>query len=202
VELNGHDVSRRSAAARARAGLGRTFQRPALFDSLTVRECVELGREASLAGGGLYSQLVGRRGDRARVDDAARDAVELAGVGSLLDVRLSALGSAQQRMVELARCLAGPFDVLLLDEPSAGLDRSETERFADVLREIVSVRDVAVLLVEHDMSVVMGVCEYIYVLDFGRLVFEGDPESVRDSPVVRAAYLGDLQHQPASTDGV
>jgi ABC-type branched-subunit amino acid transport system ATPase component len=64
------------------------------------------------------------------------------------------------------------------------------------------VRDVAVLLVEHDMSVVMGVCEYIYVLDFGRLVFEGDPESVRDSPVVRAAYLGDLQHQPASTDGV
>ena len=145
---------------------------------------MELGREASLAGGRLHSQLVGRRGDRARVDDAARDAIELAGVGSLLDLRFSALGSAQQRMVELARCLAGPFDVLLLDEPSAGLDRSEADRFADVLREIVAVRDVAVLLVEHDMSVVMGVCEYIYVLDFGRLVFEGDPESVRDSPVV------------------
>ncbi|MFI5053823.1 MAG: ABC transporter ATP-binding protein, partial [Acidimicrobiia bacterium] len=188
--LHGRDLARSAPAARARRGIGRTFQLPELFDSLSVRETVALGREAALAGGRLGSQLIGRRGDQSRIDRAVAEAVELTGIEPLLGARLGALGSAERRLVELARCLAGPFDVLLLDEPSAGLDRAESERFVGIVRDVVSVRDAAVLLVEHDMSVVMGVCEYIYVLDFGELVFEGDAEAVRASSVVRAAYLG------------
>ena len=94
-------------------------------------------------------------------------------------------------MVELARCLAGPFDILLLDEPSSGLDRAETATFDAVLRNVVAERGCGILLVEHDMSLVMNVCEYIYVLDFGKLVFEGEPSTVASSTVVQAAYLGD-----------
>jgi ABC-type branched-subunit amino acid transport system ATPase component len=93
--------------------------------------------------------------------------------------------------VELARCLAGPFRILLLDEPSSGLDKVETARFAAILERVVKQRGVGILLVEHDMSLVMQVCEYIYVLDFGKPLFEGTPAEVLAAPIVRAAYLGD-----------
>jgi ABC-type branched-subunit amino acid transport system ATPase component len=92
--------------------------------------------------------------------------------------------------VDLARCLAGSFDILLLDEPSSGLDPSETERFAQTLKQAVSQRGTGILLVEHDMSLVMDVCDYIYVLDFGRLLFEGPPQAVSSSEIVQNAYLG------------
>jgi ABC-type branched-subunit amino acid transport system ATPase component len=93
-------------------------------------------------------------------------------------------------MVELARTLAGPFDLLLLDEPSAGLDGSETRRFGDVLTRIAVERGAGILLVEHDMALVRQVCASIYVLDFGRLIFHGTPDEMLDSEIVRAAYLG------------
>lgn len=92
--------------------------------------------------------------------------------------------------MELARCLAGPFDVLLLDEPSSGLDREETEWFGAILQRVVRERGCGILLVEHDMGLVMRVCEHIYVLDFGEVIFEGSPSAVAGSDVVRAAYLG------------
>ena len=84
-------------------------------------------------------------------------------------------------MVELARVVAGPFDVLLLDEPSSGLDRSETTAFGEILRRVVAERGCAILLVEHDVGLVMRVCDYIYVLDFGELIFEGEPAAVAAS---------------------
>jgi ABC-type branched-subunit amino acid transport system ATPase component len=90
----------------------------------------------------------------------------------------------------LARCLAGEFELLLLDEPSSGLDHSETVAFGDVLQRVVAERGTGILLVEHDMSLVMRVCAYIYVLDFGQLIFEGDSAAVASSSVVQAAYLG------------
>jgi len=101
--------------------------------------------------------------------------------------------------VELARCLAGPFDLLLLDEPSSGLDREETRAFAEVLRRVVRERGTGILLVEHDFSMVLSVCSYIYVLDFGRLLFEGTPDQVASSPVVQTAYLG-APDQQTETD--
>jgi ABC-type branched-subunit amino acid transport system ATPase component len=90
----------------------------------------------------------------------------------------------------LARCLAGPFEILLLDEPSSGLNRAETARFGEVLNKVIDERDVGILLIEHDMGLVMDICDYIYVLDFGLKIFEGTPSQVAASDQVKAAYLG------------
>jgi ABC-type branched-subunit amino acid transport system ATPase component len=118
------------------------------------------------------------------------DAIELTGIGPISDLQAGLLPAAQRRMVELARTLAGPFDLLLLDEPSAGLDGAETRRFGDVLSRIVAERGAGILLVEHDMALVRQVCAHVYVLDFGRLIFEGTSDEMLASEVVRAAYLG------------
>jgi ABC-type branched-subunit amino acid transport system ATPase component len=106
-------------------------------------------------------------------------------------VQAGALSVGQRRLVELARCIAAPFGVLLLDEPSAGLDRAETAEFAVLLRRLVRERGVGILLVEHDMDLVRSICDYVYVLDFGTLIFEGPPAELVESDVVRSAYLGD-----------
>ncbi|MET0579295.1 MAG: branched-chain amino acid ABC transporter permease/ATP-binding protein [Ilumatobacteraceae bacterium] len=190
VRLHGRDVSGLSPNARARAGLGRTFQIMELCESLTVADNVALGRESSQAGANVLSQLAAPRSEIRVRDLAATEALELCGIAHLADQQAGALSTGQRRLVELARCLAGPFDILLLDEPSSGLDRDETERFGTLLKRVVAERGCGVLLVEHDVSLIMDVCEYIYVLDFGRLIFEGTPSEVSASPDVQAAYLG------------
>ncbi len=111
-------------------------------------------------------------------------------MGPFLDKLVKDLSTGQRRLVELARVLAGPFDIVLLDEPSSGLDQSETERLGEILTESVTDRGIGLLLVEHDMSLVRQVCADIYVLDFGTLIFEGSPEQMLQSEVVKAAYLG------------
>jgi len=190
VTLDGRDVSRQSPAARGRLGLGRTFQIVQLCESLTVEANVAFGREASLAGGNLGTQLLAAPTDRRDVSGAAWDAMALCGIEHLAGRQAGDLSAGQRRLVEFARCLAGPFHIVLLDEPSSGLDSAETLLFADVLRRVVDDRRIAVLLVEHDMPLVMSVCDYIYVLDFGQLIFEGTPDEVARSSVVQAAYLG------------
>ena len=114
----------------------------------------------------------------------------LAGIADLADRPVAALSTGQRRLVELARCLAGEFDVLLLDEPSSGLDGAETERFGEILTRVVAERGVGILLVEHDMALVMNICDYVHVLDFGTKIFEGTTADVSSSDTVRAAYLG------------
>jgi ABC-type branched-subunit amino acid transport system ATPase component len=161
-----------------------------LFESLTTEENVALGREAAMAAGGLLSQLIARSGEKPAITRATREALDLCGIASLHATQVSTLSTGQRRLVELARCLAGPFDLLLLDEPSSGLDRGETERFGAVLQRVVRERGVGIVLVEHDMSLVTEICQHIYVLDFGELIFEGTPEEMADSAIVRAAYLG------------
>jgi ABC-type branched-subunit amino acid transport system ATPase component/branched-subunit amino acid ABC-type transport system permease component len=197
ILLNGEDISSRRPAARAHRGLGRTFQRMQLFDSVTVAENVALGREAGMAGANVLTQILGRPGDRSALTAAATDAMWLCGISGLAETRVGELSTGQRRMVELARALAGSFDVLLLDEPSSGLDRAETERFGRVLQQVVSERGTAILLVEHDMTLVMDICDYLYVLDFGQLVFQGTPAEVAASDTVRAAYLGSEEIPPA-----
>ena len=190
ISLHGADVTGMGPAARARRGLGRTFQRVQLGESLSVSDNITLGREASMAGGKVWTQLAATPTDKKVLAAAADHAMELCGITRLAGVQAGALTLGQRRLVELARCLAGPFDLLLLDEPSSGLDRSETAQFADVLERAVAERGCGILLVEHDMSLVMRVCSNIYVLDFGRLIFAGTPSEVAASPTVRAAYLG------------
>ena len=190
VALHGHDVSRLGPAARARLGLGRTFQRAELFESLTVRENVSLGRECVLAGANPLSQLIPRRHDHREIATARDEAVEMTGIGPLLDLPVSELSTGQRRLVELARVLAGPFDLILLDEPSSGLDREETAAFGAVLRGAVAARGVGLLIVEHDMALVQQTCDRVWVLDFGRLIFNGTPAQMLGDQAVRAAYLG------------
>jgi ABC-type branched-subunit amino acid transport system ATPase component len=162
-----------------------------LFDSLLVRENIALGREAGLAGSRPWHHLRARHAERDAIRAATDDALELCGITDLADRRPADLSTGQRRLVELARVVAGGFRLLLLDEPSSGLDHSETDRFGDVLRHLVDERGTGLLIVEHDMALVMRVCDYLYVLDFGRPIFDGEPEAVVASDVVRAAYLGD-----------
>jgi len=200
IRLNGEEISRLSPDARARRGLGRTFQVMDLCDSLTVGENVALGWEASRAGRGWITQVAARKGEDPARRKAAAAAMNLCGIADLADRQAGSLSTGQRRLVDLARALAGPFDVLLLDEPSSGLGPEETDRFAEVLRRVVRERGCGILLVEHDMSLVMDVCDYIHVLDFGRAIFDGSPAEVAGSEIVQAAYLGEAAVKGGSTD--
>ncbi len=191
VLLHGVDVSTEGTARRARSGLGRTFQRTELFNNLTVRQNVAMGREAAMAGRNPAAQIVGSRQAGRIVAAATEQALALTGTERIADTQAGLLPTGQRRLVELARALAGPFDLLLLDEPSSGLDARETEEFGRVLRTVVQEWGHGILLVEHDMTLVREVCDRIYVLDFGSLIFEGTPDEMHASDEVRAAYLGD-----------
>jgi ABC-type branched-subunit amino acid transport system ATPase component len=197
VLLDGHAVTRRSPSARARSGLGRTFQRMELFDSLSVRENVAMGWEGSRAGPNPLGHLRARRAEQREAVRRSWEAMELCDIAVLADTPAGSLSTGHRRLVELARCLAGDYHVLLLDEPSSGLDAGETARFGQILTRVVRGRGIGILLVEHDMELVMDVCQRIYVLDFGRMIFEGTPAEVRGSPLVRAAYLGDDEVEDA-----
>jgi ABC-type branched-subunit amino acid transport system ATPase component len=161
-----------------------------LFDSLSVTQNVALGREAGMAGSQPLRHLFATRAERAAVSEAVAEAMELCDLAGLASRRVGAISTGQRRLVELARAIAGNFRILLLDEPSSGLDVNETKRFGAILGEVIARRGTGILLVEHDMSLVMEVCEYLYVIDFGQPIFEGTPADVAASEVVRAAYLG------------
>jgi ABC-type branched-subunit amino acid transport system ATPase component len=193
VTLGGKDISGESPARRARLGLGRTFQRMELFGSLTVRENVELAAEAAHVGDDPLTQLgiVGGRGKvRQQVRAVADELIEETGLGPIHDRLASEISAGQGRLVELARALARGPKLLLLDEPSSGLDASESAEFAQLLVRLVAERDLGILMVEHDMSLVLTICQWIHVLDFGKPLMNGTPEQVRTSEEVRAAYLG------------
>jgi len=187
------DISHESPARRARFGLGRTFQRMELFGSLTVQENVELAAEAAHVGDDPLTQLgiVGGRGKvRKEVKAIADELIHDTGLETIHDRLASEISAGQGRLVELARALARGPNLLLLDEPSSGLDAAESAAFADLLVRLVQDRDLGILMVEHDMSLVLTICQWIHVLDFGKPLMDGTPEQVRHSEEVRAAYLG------------
>jgi ABC-type branched-subunit amino acid transport system ATPase component len=163
-----------------------------------VRSNVQLARESALAGGSPLRQVVGRRGDGRKVDQAVAAAIELTGIGAYVDSPVDHLSTGQRRLVELARVLAGPFDTILLDEPSSGLDPAETEHFGEILGRAVAELGLSVLLVEHDMALVQQTCAQVYVLDYGSMIFEGTPQQMLTADSVRAAYLGVSTTEPAS----
>ncbi|GAA0612306.1 hypothetical protein GCM10009547_12910 [Sporichthya brevicatena] len=190
VHLFGEEVTGVPPQIRGQRGLGRTFQRMELFDSLTVADNVGLGLEAGLAGSKPWRHLLGNKGDKARIVARVQESLRRCGIEDLAQVTAGELSTGQGRLVELARVLAGNFRMLLLDEPSSGLDRAETARFGAILRNTVAETGCGILLVEHDMSLVLNICDYVYVLDFGKLIFEGTPAQIVASQEVQAAYLG------------
>lgn len=198
VHLFGRDVTRSEIAARARRGLGRTFQRLELCDSMTASENIALGVECGLAGRNPLRQLVSTRVDRRTVAGAVDEALTTCDLVAVAHRPVGLLSTGQRRLVELARVVAGRYRILLLDEPSSGLDHKETEHFGRILRSLVD-SGRGILLVEHDMELVMSICDYLYVLDFGTQIFEGTTTETRNSEVVRAAYLGgDVELEMAS----
>jgi ABC-type branched-subunit amino acid transport system ATPase component/branched-subunit amino acid ABC-type transport system permease component len=202
IMLNGRSVSRAGRAARARHGLGRTFQTIELMEALTVRENVELGAEGTLAGSNPLRHIVGRRSDHGRIEAAVDRALDLCDLRALESRRASELSTGHRRLVEVARCLAGTFNIVLLDEPSSGLGPGESQQLAAILRRVVEERNVGILLIEHDMSMALGLADHVYVLDFGRLIFEGSATEFGRSSVVRSAYLGDVDVVSLDDNGV
>jgi branched-chain amino acid transport system ATP-binding protein len=173
VELDGRDLTSLPSHARARLGLTRTWQSIELFDDLTVMENLTV--------------LAPRRArESARSPD---EAVAMFGLESLADAMPSEVSQAQRKLVGLARALAADPRVLCLDEPAAGLDVRESEELGRRLRQIVD-SGIPVLLVDHDMGLVLGISDHVVVLEFGKVIATGDPESVRRHPQVVAAYLG------------
>jgi ABC-type branched-subunit amino acid transport system ATPase component len=161
-----------------------------LVESATVRENVALGPESLAAGKRPWSQLGGSRRTRRSILEAAEAEIAGCGLADLADVPAAQLATGQRRLVELARCLAGGYKFLLLDEPSSGLDKSETETFGQILADRVDRGSIGVLLVEHDMSLIRQLCTYIYVLDFGQLICQGEAQEVLAADIVKRAYLG------------
>jgi len=190
IRLFGIDVTRKSPAARARIGLGRSFQRMELVNAMTVWRNVALGAECRMVGSNPFSQILSTGAQSRAIREATNAALELCMITDLADRPVGALSIGQRRLVEVARLLAGGFPLLLLDEPSSGLDDEESDAFGELLVAVVAEHGLGILLVEHDMKLVMSVCQQLYVLEFGRLIFVGTPEETQASELVRSAYLG------------
>ncbi len=179
VRFDGRDITGNAPHIRARRGMARTFQRLELFDTLTARENVQMAAETQRR----------RLPPGVSPDRATETLLEQVGIAHVADDPTDALPTGLARLVELARAMATTPTVLLLDEPSAGLNQHETEALGKVLIRLAS-DGMAVLLVEHDMSLVMSICDQVTVLHYGEIIANGNPESVQADPAVQAAYLG------------
>ncbi len=185
IALDSADLGALAAHERARRGLVRTFQSLELFDDLTVRE--------NLLAAAVRPRRWSFVGDLFRSATPAppvlAEVLEQLQLHDLADRRPDELSNGQRHLVALARALVSRPRLLLLDEPAAGLDTHETAELAEVLRSLPG-HGVTVLLVDHDMSVVLGVCDTVHVLDFGGLIASGPPNEIRNDPMVISAYLG------------
>ncbi|MDG4859793.1 ABC transporter ATP-binding protein [Streptomyces sp. T-3] len=193
VLLDGMDVTRRSPVWRARHGMRRTFQRQQLFGQLTVADNLVVAQEWRGGGGGVAADLVAaptrRTHERARRERAATVLREC-GLDTLAGDYAGALPVGQARMVELARAVADPPRVLLLDEPASGMTAEERQQLSAVIRHLADEEGCAVLLVEHNVAFVMELCARVVVLDLGEVLAQGTAAEVRADPKVREAYLG------------
>jgi ABC-type branched-subunit amino acid transport system ATPase component len=178
--LDDRDITTMKPHKRARIGVGRTFQRLETFGSLSVRENILVAAEMKRG----YSR------EKFSPGDLADELIARIGLENVAGARVEKLPTGTQRLIEIARALATKPKLLLLDEPSSGLNEHETEELSELLRELADT-GLGILLVEHDMAMVMTTCHHINVLDFGQIIAYGTPEEVQANPIVRAAYLGE-----------
>ncbi|MDD2562009.1 MAG: ABC transporter ATP-binding protein [Eubacteriales bacterium] len=185
-------------------GIARTFQNIRLFKSMTVLENIKVAFHSRMH----YSTLSGILRDsdctseERGIDIRARELLRVFQMEDVADAPSSSLPYGQQRKLEICRALASNPKVLLLDEPAAGMNPMETTELMQTIKTIRNRFSVAILLIEHDMKLVMGICERIYVLNYGKVIAEGTPEQIRNNPGVIAAYLGSADARPGSMGGL
>lgn len=191
--LDGKELKGKTPEQISKAGIARTFQNIRLFNNLSVLDNVKLGLHNRMK----YSTLEGVLRlpkffkKEKEMDAEALRLLSVFGLEGEADVLSGSLPYGKQRKLEIARALATNPCLLLLDEPAAGMNPSETQELMDTIKFIRSEFDMTILLIEHDMKLVSGICEYLYVLNFGRLLAEGTPSEVLSDPEVITAYLGD-----------
>ena len=188
ITFCGERVDHLRAHRRARRGLARTFQSIELFDELTVRENLLTAAEPSTLASTLASLVSSR--SAAGVMTIVDETLELLGIGEFAERRPGELSLGQRKLATVARAMAGRPRLLLLDEPAAGLDTHESLALGVTLRDVANT-GVSILLVDHDMGLVLNVCDSIYVMEFGGVISSGTPQEVANDPRVITAYLGE-----------
>ena len=188
ITLDGQDITKLLPEQRAARGLGRTFQNIRIFPSMTVLENVLTGLHARTRSGlpGVLLRLPGFRAEERRAVERAREALGVVGLAGVAASRAGALSYGDQRRLEIARAVVAEPRLLLLDEPAAGMNPSETEALGTLIRRLRT----TILLVEHDMGFVMGISDQVTVLNFGRRIAQGGSAAIRRDPAVIEAYLG------------
>jgi branched-chain amino acid transport system ATP-binding protein len=192
IEFDGQDITHLPSHRVARLGITRTFQNIRLFDDLSVLDNVMVGVQAHHPEH-LFATLLSLRSFRTReteIEARARSMLALVGLEASAGRQAGSLPYGDQRRLEIARALAVEPRVLMLDEPNAGMHQAETEELLGLIRRIRDDLGVTVILIAHDIPLVMNLCDRIQVLNFGQLIAEGDPRSVRSDPGVVAAYIG------------
>jgi branched-chain amino acid transport system ATP-binding protein len=193
VFLEGREITRLRPESRARLGLARTFQAPELFSKLTVRQHLLLSYRVKYARRRLWTDvLLGRAlraSDSLETEQVERTLARL-NLVAFAEEQADALPIGITRVVEIARAVISAPRVLLLDEPSAGLDTVETAALTDALCQLAKESDMSIVLVEHDVPMVLRISDFVYVLDFGKCIASGHPDEIVNDPVVQSAYLG------------
>jgi branched-chain amino acid transport system ATP-binding protein len=200
VTFDGVDLADKRPDKRASMGLVRTFQSLELFEDLSVRDNLMVAAEQPRWYSLLTDIVMPSRGSR-KYGEQVDVAMEALGLTELADTHPSDLSHGQRKLIGVARALAAKPKLLLLDEPAAGLDTQESQLLGRHLRSFLDL-GVSLFLIDHDMGLVLNVCDYIYVLDFGKVIAHGTPAEVRADPAVIAAYLGESAGEAQAAQGV